>query len=591
MKYITVEPYLVKGYEVVSVLDCPLVAGKRSLCAVFDVEHEVFLGLVSSLDVAMSPEKSFAELLKFTKNTTTVPPTITLKSALSIMKKEKKDVLAVLDQDAKLLGVVYASDLVAAQLKQTESVLKASEAKVRLLNREAKQHQKAIIAAKIREDTLLYHDQLTGLPNLPHIRKIIRNLNLRAKQKQVQGALLLIDIDNFKDVNEARGSDIGDIILKQIAERLLSLVSAQDALARKCADEFIVILWQVDSVNRAAQVAKRIIKGLSEPFTVGEQSVYLSASVGIALYPDNVQSTEDLLTKADIALETVKKTGKQNYQIFHTEMGEKRRQHQDRQYYLRHSIEQNELELRYQPQVDIRDNRLIGMEALLRWNNPKLGRVYPEQFIYIAEQTGLIIPIGEWVLKTACQEAKKWNDSGSRVRIAVNLSARQLQTDSGRDAKDMITFIDNLLKETEFPREQLELEVTESILMTNSVRVIDVIRGLKNIGIRIACDDFGTGYSSLRYLKCFPFDSIKIDKSFIADIPTDQDTMAIIQAIISLAQQLKILVIAEGVETKEQLKALQELGCDVVQGFYFSKPLTTQAAKKLIEKNIKDFPT
>lgn len=560
--------------------------------AIFAVFHAsggkgTFRGLVTQHEIALHPNWCFADFLKHRMPQPTLTPLHTVRQALSMMKKEKTDVLAVLDIEKNIQGVVTQVNLLQALHQYEHALLLEARAQLVSLRLEKKELQLKIEHMHLHVSELARSDQLTGLPNFPQIRDKIKQLLSQAQQINNQGAILLIDLDNFKDVNDRLGSNCGDRLLQQISERIASSLRNNDTLARKGGDEFIVVLLGVDSEQEAAMMAKNIMHVLTHPFYLDDQEINITASVGISLYSVGTQNVEALLTHADIALREAKHEGKNNYRIFLQSMGDKLQDKQMKEKYLRHALSNNELFIRYQPFVETKNNNIIGMEALLRWQNPELGLILPAEFIPLAEKMGLIMPISEWVLRTACTQIMEWQKNGRYLRIAVNLSARQFRSFRSANAYQLINSITTVLDETKLPPDRLEIEITENFLMKNYSMTMSTLKILKNLGVRISCDDFGTGYSSLNYLKLFPIDTIKIDKSFINDIAYDPVDVAIIRAIIIMAQQLGIEVIAEGVENKAQLSILRELGCNIIQGYYFSKPLSAEAANLILDNPLK----
>lgn len=424
-------------------------------------------------------------------------------------------------------------------------------------------------------DYMAHFDALTDLPNRTLLKDRMDQAISHAQRNQRMVGVLFLDLDNFKVVNDSIGHTCGDELLKSVAQRISDCLREGDTAARLGGDEFIVLLPDLSDTQDAAKVADKILELLESPFDIDRHEVFASSSIGISIYPHNSKDTEGLLSDADGAMYYAKKLGKNNYQFFTPEMNRSAQKHMQLEKHLRRALEQNELVLHYQPQVDVKTGRIIGMEALIRWMSPEFGMVSPADFIPLAEETGLIGPIGAWVLKTACGQARLWQQNGFPVRVAVNLSTRQFhQVHNQQNSQHpLLEAVLNALAETGLSPDLLELEITESILMQHIDTTMDILNTFKSMGIRLSVDDFGTGYSSLSYLKRFPIDTLKIDKSFINDITTDPSDRAIVAAITVMAQQLKLEVIAEGVETRQQLDYLRELQCGYVQGYYFSKPL------------------
>jgi len=423
------------------------------------------------------------------------------------------------------------------------------------------------------------HDTLTGLPNRALLQDRLKQAIASATRSPSPIWIIFVDLDRFKLVNDSLGHKAGDAMLKQVATRLQSAVRESDTVARLGGDEFVLILPErVDgSGSLSAAVVQRILDALARPIIVEGHEFVTTCSMGIAVYPDDGADGETLMTRADIAMYSAKEAGRNNFRFYAPAMDERLLERLRLEGELRHALERNEFELHYQPQVDLRTGRIVGMESLLRWNHPELGMIPPGKFISLAEETGLIVPIGAWVIRTACAQTQAWQRAGlGRLRVAVNLSARQFAQ------KNLAGSIMNILDETGLAAEDLEIELTESLVMTDVERAIGVLRDLKEIGVQLSIDDFGTGYSSLSYLKRFPIHVLKIDQSFVRDIAAGADDAAIVALIISLAHSLKLNVIAEGVETPEQLAYLNQHDCDEMQGYLFSKPLPAVAFEKLL---------
>ena len=399
----------------------------------------------------------------------------------------------------------------------------------------------------------------------------------RAQRFSKMAAVLFIDLDRFKVINDTLGHDAGDRLLKQLAERLRECMREADTVGRQGGDEFVVLIEDVADPAQVADVGQKILDTVARPFLINGQEFHVTASIGISIYPDDGHDQQALLKNADIAMYRAKEQGKNNQQFYSVQMNQHSCERLALETSLRRAVERNEFLLHYQPKVDMRSGRITGVEALVRWQHPDIGMVPPAQFIPLAEETGLIASIGEWVLRTACAEAQSWVARGlPPIGVAVNLSARQFARD------ELAAAIMRILRETGLDPQLLELEITESTVMHNADRAAGVLQQLKQLGVRVAIDDFGTGYSSLSYLKRFPISSVKIDRSFVLDLPGDKDDAAITQAVISMAHSLRLRVIAEGVETSEQYRFLEEHHCDEMQGHYFSKPVDTAALVRLL---------
>ena len=418
-------------------------------------------------------------------------------------------------------------------------------------------------------EELAYYDTLTKLPN----RKLF-NIRLdhdleTAKRSKRFLAVLFIDLDKFKKVNDTLGHAAGDELLVQVAKRLNDTVRAADTVARIGGDEFTVILANVEKEENVAQISKNIIYKLQQPFDIAGKEASIGASIGIGMFPQDGSNSEELLKNADIAMYQAKNCGRGVYKFFMPAMNALTQHFLQMENNMKKAIIAEQFKVFYQPKVDHSQNRIIGMEALVRWEHPEHGLVPPNEFIPLAEDTNLIIPIGVQVLKIACRDTVLWKSSFSdSLKVAVNISARQLQ-----QASELIATIKNTLIETQLSPENIELEITESMLMENVDETIETLKKFRDMGISIAMDDFGTGYSSLSYLKKLPIKTLKIDRAFIKDIPHSEDDVAIVSTIISLAQNLKMDLVAEGIENQEQIKFLQERGCHVIQGYFYSPPL------------------
>ena len=415
---------------------------------------------------------------------------------------------------------------------------------------------------------LAYHDTLTGLPNRTLFYDRLHQAIAHASRACTGLAILFLDLDNFKVINDTRGHASGDELLKTVAERLELSLRDGDTLARLGGDEFVILLPTIDNTEDAVTVAEKVLKLMCRPFYLEGKEILTSSSIGIALYPEDGTIDEELLKHADIAMYSAKSHGRACYQLYSDKMQRQIIKRHNIEEELRRAIVEQEFLLHYQPQIDIGSGKVIGVEALIRWQHPKTGIVLPEQFIPIAEETGLILAIDEWVLRSACAQAQRWQEAGlPLLRMAVNISASQF------NRADFLEIIDRTLTETGYESKMLELEVTEGVLMADGPKNADILIALKKRGIKLAIDDFGTGYSSLSYLKHFPVDRIKIDRSFVRDVVSNRDDAAIVTAILAMAGSLGLAVIAEGVENREQLDFLRGLHCMEAQGFYMGRPV------------------
>ncbi|MDH5512621.1 MAG: EAL domain-containing protein, partial [Gammaproteobacteria bacterium] len=411
-------------------------------------------------------------------------------------------------------------------------------------------------------------DELTELPNRSMFHQRFSLALAQARRSGRNLALLFIDLDRFKNINDTLGHESGDHVLKAIADRLRGCLRESDTVARLGGDEFVVLMEELAKPDYVAPVAQKIIDAIAEPVILETQEIHITGSIGISAYPADGQDMPNLMKNADIAMYRAKEQGKNNYQFYSEQMNVHSVARLAMESDLRRALVRNEFLLHYQPRVNLESGRISGVEALVRWQQPGRALTPPAEFIPIAEETGLIVPIGEWVLRTACAQSKYWRDQGmAQLRVAVNLSARQFSQ------KDLLQTVARVLRETGLPAAALEFEITESMVMSSPADAVGLLDRLKDMGVHLSIDDFGTGYSSLGYLKRFPIDSVKIDRSFVRDLPGDADDAAITIAIIAMAHSLTLRVIAEGVETEEQLRFLREHGCDEMQGYCFSRPL------------------
>jgi len=430
---------------------------------------------------------------------------------------------------------------------------------------------------------MAHYDALTDLPNRTLFFKNLTRILNRAADRGWSGALLCIDLDHFKNINDTRGHALGDELLRQVSHRLIECIRVRDSIARLGGDEFAVILAAHGSQRRAHAVAKRILERLRLPFFVKGSEVTVSASIGIAVFPDDALSAETLVKYADTAMYHAKHAGRDTFRFFTTQMNTDALARLDIETALRKAVDNQEFILHYQPKMQIDGGRVCGLEALLRWQRPGYGLVSPAEFIPVLEDTGLILPVGRWVLEEACRQIAAWRDSPiGRVAVSVNIAGRQFM--AGNLEREVI----RALESHNVDANLLELELTESSLMANTQSTIKTLQILRNLGVSISIDDFGTGYSSLAYLRRFPVDKLKIDIAFIRGITTNADDAAIVLAIIRMAHTLKLDVIAEGVETTAQLEYLRSHRCDQIQGYYFSRPLPVpELERMLLETDLK----
>ncbi len=434
-------------------------------------------------------------------------------------------------------------------------------------------------AAEERLSYLAHHDTLTGLPNRALLHDRLQQAIVDAGRHGWVVAVMYLDLDNFKDINDTLGHEAGDMLLKEVAMRLTSCVRSGDTVSHLGGDEFCCILAGVAHSGDVNKVAEKILEGFSGPCMIGDRELFINVSVGITLYPLDARTPQDLLKNADIAMYRAKKHGGGNYQYYSADLAVVAAERLALQTALRHAIVNGELQLHYQPQVDLRNGRMIAVEALLRWHHPDRGWIPPAQFVPLAEDCGLILPIGEWVLNEACRQTRQWHDAGHRgLRLAVNLSGRQFRQE--RFAAKLAS----ILSDTGLSPQLFEIELTESLLMSDIDGMTGTLEQLHDLGITISIDDFGTGYSSLSYLKRFPISILKIDRSFVEHITVDSDDAAIVTTIVNMARGLGMKVVAEGVETREQLAFLRSLDCDVMQGNYFSPSLSAADLSQLLQE-------
>lgn len=425
-----------------------------------------------------------------------------------------------------------------------------------------------------------YHDMLTHLPNRTLLKDRLNQALSIANRNDSHLSIMLLDLDRFKVINDTLGHAVGDHLLRSVAMRLRHCLREGDTLARIGGDEFTLLLPEVKSREEAEFIARKIIKSLKLPFKIDNHELFISASIGISHFPQDGSTMESLIKHADIAMYSVKGRGKNDYQFYNDNMIEAYSKHLSMENDLRRALEDNQFKIFYQPQIDIETHKIIAMEALIRWQHPDRGLISPNEFIGFAEETRLIKQIGNWALKHACCELKKWIDAGIiDTRIAVNVSAVQLEQD------DFVNEVLDTLKDNNLPGDLLEIEITENTLMHDADDGINKLRELSDHGIKIAIDDFGTGYSSLNYLKRLPIDTLKIDQSFVHDISNSDGDPSIIKAIIAMADGLNLNLISEGVENEEQLEMLKQWNCKVMQGFLFSQPVPANEAFEMLKSN------
>ncbi|TCS33770.1 diguanylate cyclase (GGDEF)-like protein [Paucimonas lemoignei] len=427
-------------------------------------------------------------------------------------------------------------------------------------------------------ERLATHDVLTGLPNRALLRDRLQQGMARWARQRQAATIAFVDLDHFKNINDTLGHSAGDRALVAITNRLRTCLRQSDTVARFGGDEFVIILEDLDNNGNHEQVLQRVLEGLCEPIRDLGQDFSLSCSIGYCRYPDDGEDADTLLNAADVAMYQAKQLGRSNIQCYSPDMRVNAGKRLTLEGKLRHAAENNELVLHYQPKADLKTGRIVGVEALVRWQNPELGMVSPGVFIPIAEESGLIVPIGDWILRTACTQALAWQQAGFSIPVAVNLSAKQFQS-PGIAAR-----VRDTLNATGLDPHYLELELTESMSMGNPEKSIEIMQSFKALGITLTIDDFGTGYSNLSYLQRFPLDKLKLDQSFVRDMADSPEALAISQAVLGVAHSLRLKVVAEGVETAEQLQLLMDNHCDEMQGYYFSRPLPAEQCTQFLQQ-------
>jgi diguanylate cyclase (GGDEF)-like protein/PAS domain S-box-containing protein len=428
---------------------------------------------------------------------------------------------------------------------------------------------------------LAQHDSLTDLPNRILFSDRLTEAIAAAHRYDRKLAVLFLDLDRFKHINDSLGHAVADRLLQSVAQRLHACVRASDTVSRQGGDEFVILLSEVTRAQDAAVSAEKILLAVRTPHHIDQHGLHLTASIGIVTYPDDGTDAETLMKNADFAMYHAKDSGRNNYQFFKPDMNERAVERQSLEVDLRLALEERQFVLHYQPKMSLETGSIMGVEALVRWHHPQRGLVPPGEFIPVAEECGVIVPIGRWVLREACRQTRAWIDAGlPRICIAVNVSTVELRE------KDFVAAVRAILAETGLEPRLLELELTETFLMQDAKATATVLQALKDLGVKLALDDFGTGYSSLSHLKRFPIDTLKIDQSFVRDLATDADDASIVSAVISMGESLHIRVVAEGVETREQLTFLQEHSCPEGQGYYFSRPVVAGQLTQLLGNNL-----
>ena len=448
---------------------------------------------------------------------------------------------------------------------------------------EAQKMAEAVQAAKVQLDYLAHHDPLTDLPNRILLQDRLNQSIEMARRQGRQLAVMFMDLDQFKNINDSLGHAVGDQLLQSVAQRLVGCVRQSDTISRQGGDEFVLLLPDLEHAEHAARSAQKILDVVAQPYCIDQHDLYTSVSIGIGIYPNDGEDAQDLIKSADTAMYFAKATGRNNYKFFEQSMNVRAVNRQSTEASLRRALARNDFLLHYQPKINLRNGTIVGVEALVRWQHPERGLLLPAEFIAIAEDCGLIIALGRWVLRAACLQARAWQLAGlPPVTVAVNTSALEFR------AKGFIENIHAILAETGFDAHYLEIELTESVLMRDVDSTGTVLRALADAGIKLTVDDFGTGYSSLSYLRKFPIDTLKIDQSFVKEMTRDPDDATIVRAVISMGKSLKQRVIAEGVGTPEQYTALLTEGCEEGQGPYSSRPLPAEEFAELLRNGISE---
>jgi diguanylate cyclase (GGDEF)-like protein len=476
---------------------------------------------------------------------------------------------------------VHAAEALQSASDDQVAMLQQANAHLVVAAIDAHKLAEQVEAAKAQLDHLAHHDVLTGLPNRLLLQDRLSQAIESARRQGKQLAVMFLDLDRFKHINDSLGHAVGDQLLRSVAQCLVSNVRHSDTVSRQGGDEFILLLPHIEHAEDAALSAQKLLAALARAHHIGGQDLHIGVSIGISIYPGDGQDVGALIRSADTAMYYAKENGRNNYRFFEQEMNARAVQRQSIEASLRRALGQQEFVLLYQPKVNLQSGAIVGVEALLRWQHPEQGLLSPALFLPVAEECGLILPIGRWVLRQACLQARVWRQAGlPPITIAVNASAHEFR------AKDFLEYIRATLADTCMEPRHLEIELTESVLMRDAESTNSVLQALADLGVRLALDDFGTGYSSLSYLRRFPIDTLKIDQSFVKHMIGNTDDATIVSAVVGMGKNLKKCVIAEGVETPEQYAALRDLHCDEGQGYYFGPPMAAEAFASLLQTGL-----
>ena len=481
--------------------------------------------------------------------------------------------------------VIHAAETTQGTSDDHINILRQANAHLVTATIEAHKLAEQIQTAKDQLDHLAHHDVLTALPNRILLKDRLDQAIGLARRQGRQLAVMFMDLDRFKHINDSLGHAVGDQLLQSVALRMVSCVRHSDTISRQGGDEFVLLLPYIEHADDAALSAQKILAALVPPHHIDQHDLHISVSIGISIYPDDGQDAETLIKGADAAMYHAKENGRNNYKFFEQSMNARAVQRQFIESGLRHALERQEFVLHYQPKIHLQSGTMVGVEALIRWQHPQRGLLPPAQFVPVAEDCGLILPIGRWVLREACRQARAWQDAGlPPITIAVNTSALEFQ------ARDFLENIRATLEESRLQPRYLELELTESVLMRDAESTDSMLHALAEFGVKLTVDDFGTGYSSLSYLRQFPINTLKIDQSFVKQMTNNPDDAAIVTAVISMGKSLKQRVLAEGVETPEQYAFLRTQQCDEGQGNYFGRPVLAEEFAGLLENGIPETP-